>query len=103
MTATIKRRLPSIIGAGPGRTGTNWLHRALECLVDLPYGVKEPKFFSTYYDKGIDWYARHFRYATGERKIAEICPYFMMPETRERIHSHIPNCKVITTMRDPVD
>jgi hypothetical protein len=27
----------------------------------------------------------------------------MMPETRERIHTHIPDCKIITTMRDPVD
>ena len=100
---TFSKRLPSIIGAGPSRTGTTWLHQVLEGHVDLPYGVKETRFFGIFYNKGIDWYARHFRYATGERKIAEICPYFMMPDTRERIHTHIPNCKVITTMRDPVD
>jgi len=27
MSASIKRRLPEIIGAGPGRTGSTWLHR----------------------------------------------------------------------------
>jgi len=96
-------RLPEIIGAGPGRTGTSWLHRVLEGHVDLPYGVKETQFFSNYYDKGIDWYARHFRYATGERPIVEICPYLFDPLALVRIKVHIPNCRVITTLRDPVE
>ncbi len=96
-------RLPEIIGAGPGRTGTTWLHRVLEGHVDLPYGVKETQFFSNYYDKGIDWYARHFRYATGERLIVEICPYLFDPFVPDRIKVHIPNCRVITTLRDPVE
>ena len=64
----------------PAGTGTTWLHRVLEGRVDLPYGVKETQFFTNYYDKGIEWYARHFRYATGERKIVEICPYFFKDE-----------------------
>jgi len=97
------RRLPEIIGAGPGRTGTTWLHRVLEGHVDLPYGVKETQFFSNYYDKGIDWYARHFRYATGERLIVEICPYLFDPLAPDRIKVHIANCRVITTLRDPVE
>jgi len=103
MSATIKHRLPAIIGAGPGRTGTTWLHRVLEGHVDLPYGVKETQFFSTYYDKGIDWYARHFRYAAGARPIVEICPYLFDPFTPDRIKTHIPNCRAITTLRDPVE
>jgi hypothetical protein len=96
-------RLPEIIGAGPGRTGTTWLHRVLEDHVDLPYGVKETQFFSNYYDKGIDWYARHFRYATGARKIVEICPYLFDPLAPDRIKAHIPDCRVIVTLRDPVE
>ena len=103
MSANFKHRLPEIIGAGPGRTGTTWLHRVLEGVVDLPYGVKETQFFNTFYDKGIDWYARHFRYATGARKIAEICPYFFHPLAPGRIKAHIPKCRIITTLRDPVD
>jgi hypothetical protein len=103
MSASIKLRLPEIIGAGPPRTGSTWLHRALEGHVDLPYGIKETGFFYLHYDKGIDWYARHFRYATGERRVAEICCYFFKTEARERIKIHMPNCKIITTMRDPVD
>ncbi len=103
MSASIKHRLPEIIGAGPPRTGTTWLHRVLEGHVDLPYGVKETQFFNTFYDQGIDWYAHHFRYATGERKVVEICPYFFHPLALERIKTHIPNCRVIITLRDPVD
>ncbi len=103
MSATVKRRLPEIIGAGPGRSGTTWLHRMLEGHVDLPYGVKETQFFNTFYDKGIDWYAHHFRYATGERKVVEICPYFFHPTAFERIKTHIPDCRIVTTIRDPVD
>ena len=96
-------RLPEFIGAGPGRTGTTWLHNVLEGHVDLPYGVKETLYFTTFYHKGIEWYARHFRYANGDRKIAEICPYFFDTEARERIKAVMPDCKIITTMRDPVD
>jgi hypothetical protein len=76
----------------------------LEGHVDLPYGVKETQFFSHFYDKGIDWYARHFRYASGEHRVVEICPpYFFKIEALERIKTHIPKCRVIATMRDPVD
>jgi hypothetical protein len=69
----------------------------------LPHGVKEPQFFNTFYDKGIDWYARHFRYAAGERPIVEICPYFFTPMAPDRIKQAIPNCRIVATMRDPVD
>ncbi len=96
-------RLPDVIGVGPPRTGTTWLHRVLEGHVDLPYGVKETQFFTTFYDKGIEWYARHFRYATGERPIVEICPYLLNPLAPDRIKMHMPGCRVITTLRNPVD
>ena len=96
-------RLPEIIGVGPPRTGTTWLHNVLDGEVDLPHGVKETLYFTTFYHKGFDWYAHHFRHATGERKIAEICPYFFDTEALDRIKTIMPSCKIITTMRDPVD
>src|SRR5579863_8974828 len=104
MSATIKRRLPQTIAVGPPRTGSTWLHQALEGRVDLPYGVKETQFFNYFYDRGIDWYARHFRFATGDRPIVEICPpYFFRAEVLDRIKTHTPECRIIATMRDPVD
>jgi hypothetical protein len=103
MSASSTRRLPSVLGIGPGRTGTTWLHRVLEGHVDLPYGVKETLYFTTFYNKGIDWYARHFRYATGARPVVEICPYFFETETIDRIKAAMPQCRFIVTLRDPVD
>ena len=97
-------RLPDVIGIGPPRTGSTWLYNALRDAVDMPDGVKEPQFFNRFYDKGIDWYARHFRFASGRRPIAEISPpYFFHTETPARIKTHIPNCKIVATMRNPVD
>lgn len=95
--------LPEFIGLGPGRTGTTWLHRVLEGRVNLPYGVKETQFFSTFYNKGIGWYAYHFRYADAHRKTAEICPYFADPLARDRIKEYLPGCRFILTFRDPVE
>ena len=103
MSQNVKPRLPEFLGIGPPRTGTTWLHNVLEGHVDLPYGVKETLYFTTFYDRGFDWYAHHFRYATGERKVAEVCPYFFDTVTLDRIKTIMPNCKFIVTMRDPVD
>ncbi len=99
----MKYRLPDVLGVGPGRTGTTWLHEVLKGHVDLPEGVKETQFFYAHYDKGIDWYARHFRHATGERKVAEICPYFFRTVALERIKLHMPDCRIVVTLRDPVE
>jgi hypothetical protein len=96
-------KLPDFIGLGPPRTGTTWLHHMLEGHVDLPYGVKETQFFTTFFSKGIDWYAKHFRYATGDRKIAEICPYFTATRAPARIRRQLPDCKFLVTFRNPVD
>jgi Sulfotransferase domain len=72
--------------------------------VDMPAGAKDTHFFHNFHEKGIEWYADHFRYATGERTIVEICPgAFFRPGSPERIKTHIPNCKIFATMRDPVD
>jgi hypothetical protein len=95
--------LPDFVGIGPGRTGTSWLHEVLVGHADLPRGVKETQFFNHSYDKGIDWYAGHFRHARGDRPIGEICPYFIDPQAAGRIKLHLPECRLIVCFRDPVD
>ena len=75
----------------------------LEFGADMPANVKETQFFTTYYHKGIDWYAWHFRHARGDRPVGEVCPYFNPPQARARIKLHVPDCKIICTLRDPVD
>lgn len=99
-----KARLPDFIAVGPQRTGTTWLDRVLRGRVGLPRGVKETDFFSWRYAKGLKWYAWHFRDCRPELPIGEVCPsYFAVPQARMRIAQHIPNCKIIITLRDPVE
>lgn len=94
--------LPSFICVGPGRTGTTWLHAVLTGHAGLPHRVKETRFWGQYYHKGIEWYADHFRHCDPARPIGEACPYFATDRARDRIASHLPNCKIIITLRDPV-
>jgi hypothetical protein len=70
----------------------------------LPEGVKETKFFDLHYAKGLKWYAAHFTHCPLDKKIAEIAPtYFHSSEARLRIRRTLPECKIICTLRDPVE
>jgi hypothetical protein len=103
-SATNSPRLPDFIGIGPPRTATTWLHEVLTGHVGLPEGVKETDFFVWQYDKGLEWYAAHFRNCPAERPVGEFSPnYFGGAHTRERIAKDIPGCKIICTLRDPVE
>lgn len=96
-------RLPQFIGVGPTRTGTSWLHEVLKGHVGLPK-IKETHFFNSYYEKGLEWYSGHFRDYPADLPIGEICPvYFRSMKARERIAHDIPDCKIICSLRDPVD
>jgi Sulfotransferase domain len=94
--------LPDFIGIGPGRTGTTWLDDVLRARVCLP-GIKETKFFTIRWERGIEWYASLFRHCAPGQVAGEICPYFAWPHAPERIAQALPNCKIIVTLRDPVD
>ncbi len=97
-------RLPDFIGVGPPRTATTWLHEVLSGHVGLPEGIKESDFFVWQYSKGLEWYATHFRNCPSGRPIGEFSPnYFAGAQTRERIARDIPGCKIICTLRDPVE
>jgi hypothetical protein len=97
-------RLPDFIGVGPPRTATTWLHETLTGHAVLPEGMKETNFFVSQYDKGLEWYASLFRDSNVGLPIGEFTPsYFGIPEARERIAATIPNCKIIITLRDPVE
>ncbi len=101
--AKAKLILPDFIAVGPGRTGTTWLNEALRSHVGLPHDVKETAFWSLHYDKGLEWYAWHFRHCTRDLPVAEVCPYFPFEEARRRIWKHLPDCKIVITLRDPVE
>lgn len=95
--------LPEFIGIGPAHAGTTWLHWVLKERVCLPLPKKETHFFDWHYANGIEWYAARFGHCTGDRPVGEICPYFPAPVAIDRIALHIPKCKIICTLRDPVE
>lgn len=98
------RRLPDFIVVGPPRTATTWLHEALKGHVGLPEGAKETHFFARNYARGLDWYAEHFRHCAPDLPVGEVCAaYFENPSARDRIHLHLPEAKIICTLRDPAD
>jgi len=96
------RKLPDFIAVGPPRTATTWLDKALRGHVSLPL-IKETDFFGANFPRGFAWYRSHFRDPPAGRPMGEVCPrYFTSPEARERIGLYIPDCKIICTLRDPV-
>lgn len=98
------QRLPDFIAVGPPRTATTWLEQTLEGRVGLPAGIKETDYFGARHELGTEWYAAHFSACDQAKPIGEICPvYFDSPSARERIAHHIPQCRIICTLRDPVE
>ena len=104
MAAKVVSRLPDFIAVGPPRAATTWLDLVLRGHVGLPGQTKETHYFTRNYARGIDWYARHFRHCIADPVVGEICPsYFGSSQARERIRLAIPDCKIICTLRDPVE
>ena len=97
-------RLPDFIAVGPPRTATTWLDKVLRGHAELPRQTKETHFFARNYDQGLRWYENHFRDCGFEAVVGEICAaYFENSQARERIHTDIPGCKIICTLRNPVE
>ncbi|HUO05421.1 MAG TPA: sulfotransferase domain-containing protein [Candidatus Binataceae bacterium] len=103
LAGKLKLRLPDFIGVGPERTGTSWLDELLRAQACLPDGIKETYFFNRRHSNGIEWYAWHFRACGENQRAGEVCPYFSFPQAPQLIARYIPQCKIICTLRDPVD
>src|SRR5216683_1959296 len=100
---TTSPRMPRFIAVGPQRTGTTWLHQVLAGHVGLP-SIKETDYFSKHYARGLEWYLEFFRNCPVTLPLAEIDPnYFGIAEACDRIATDIPDCKIIVSLRDPVD
>jgi len=96
-------RLPDFIAVGPVRTGTTWLDGLFRGHIGLPARIKETQFFGWRYALGIEWYARHLRDCR-QPVAGEFAPtYFYDESARAHIAEHIPRCKIICTLREPVE
>lgn len=98
-------RFPTFLCLGAQKAGTT----TLQLLLDMHVRVflppcKEVHYFSLHYDRGTAWYANHFHGATPEQCIGEITPYYLFhPEAPRRIHTLLPDVRLIVLLRDPVE
>ncbi len=103
-----KGSLPDFIIIGAAKCGTTSLHYYLGLHPQISMSrEKEPDFFvrERNWDKGIDWYKSNF---TGQKELhGEASPsysaYPIYKGVPERIHSIVPNAKIIYIIRDPIE
>jgi len=97
---------PNFLFIGPDKSGSSWLYEILrlhpDCFVPE---VKDIYFFDRHYDRGWAWYLSFFRDAPPHSVAAgELShDYLHAPEAPARIAQHLPNVRLITTLRDPVE
>jgi len=97
--------LPNFIVIGPAKAGSRWIY---ECLrehpaVSMAKNAKGTRFFEKFYHKGIEWYEQFFDYDNDLLKGEVDETYISCPESAQRIHSHIPNAKLIACLRNPIE
>ena len=96
---------PMFIGLGAQKCASTWLYQVLAThpQVRLPT-LKEIDFFSYHYDRGFQWYERHFEGFEGVYRTGEISPsYFHDPAAPARVRGYRRDMKLLLTLRDPVD
>ncbi len=97
---------PNFLFIGPDKSGSTWLYEILrhhpQCYVPE---LKDIYFFDRYYDRGFDWYMSLFDGAPeGARAIGELShDYLFSAVAAQRIRKHLPEVKLLTCLRDPVD
>lgn len=104
--------LPDFLIIGAAKSGTSSLYEYLNHHPSiLPCVVKEPNYFTEYYDRGLDWYKSCFPYkiqkifAQGQKLIIgeATARYYWYPYAAKRAHRIVPKAKIIILLRNPID
>lgn len=97
---------PTFIGLGGQKCASSWLHAIFadhpQAYVSTP---KELDFFSSFYERGFQWYERHFEGADREHlAIGEISPSYLPDwDAPARAHAYNPDFRILIALRDPVE
>lgn len=96
---------PNFIFIGPDKSGSTWLWRMLCQHPDVYVApCKDIYYFDRYYSKGADWYESHFRDAKQSSAIGEFSHDYLISNVAcARIKADLPNVKLITILRNPID
>tara|TARA_R110002096_G_scaffold16243_3_gene55553 strand:- start:2205 stop:3089 length:885 start_codon:yes stop_codon:yes gene_type:complete len=99
--------LPNLLVVGAQKAGTTSLYELLKTHPEFHLPVKEIKFFhrDEHYQKGINWYAQHFKDYTGQKYIGDFTPDYMAYSwSAERIYKQLgKDIKIIFILRHPVN
>ncbi|MFO8061369.1 MAG: sulfotransferase domain-containing protein [bacterium] len=100
-------KLPNFLLIGSARSGTTSLYDNLIHHPDIYLSkVKEIEYFSKYYDRGLDWYASHFRNHNNESIIGEGSVSYSWPnraDVPKRIRNTLgSDIKLVYMVRNPV-
>lgn len=98
-------RLPDFVVAGAAKGGTTSLFYYLKPhpQVWMPE-AKELHFFSNHFDRGAEWLRAQFAPAGADQIAGEMTPeYLEHPQAAERMHSVVPDAKIVIILRHPVE
>ena len=98
--------VPMLIGLGPIRSGTTWVHELLFGHSQVATTrLKEVNFFNSHFDEGTEWYEAQFRPATRATRLrADISPFYMMdPAVCDRIARTVPDPLLMINLRSPYE
>ena len=98
---------PGFIIVGAQKCGTTSLFRYLSAQpgIFMPK-MKEVHFFDQYYQRGYGWYLSQFQLSVSQTACisGEATPLYMFhPHAMRRIRDHLPMCRIIALLRNPVD
>ena len=85
------------------KAGTSSLRAALSGHPQVAMPLREPRFFTSRFPKGMEWYLGQFAGFSKDVLWGEkSANYYASLVAPERIKAYSPNAKVIFTLRDPV-
>jgi hypothetical protein len=100
------RVLPDFVIIGAQKAGTSSVFWELCQHPDVATPLrKEVHFFDLYFHYGTPWYRAHFPYRwESTRFTGESSPYYLFhPHAPARLHSVLPNAKLVAMLRNPID
>lgn len=101
-------RLPDFLVIGAAKCGTTSLAAYLSAHSQIYMArPKELRFFSHYWDRGLDWYAERFEdvpdgHLAGEASV-QYTEAPLLADVPERIASVMPDVRLIYLVRDPIE
>ena len=101
---TLQRRLPHCVIIGEMKCGSRALLEYIGLHPDIAMAVNETKFFTKYYNKGLEWYRGQMPLSKPGQLTVEKTPnYYRNDYTVKRIRAMNDSIKLIVVVRDPVD